>query len=222
MNKVNSVICFFFSSFQPTLFFTMYQKQNSSISSYSLGKASIIVSRPDIKTPPRTTSLHFRQILSQSPPSSLLSLFEEEFEDVDLSTDDDSISSSESVPMDNLSYRIAAALKSSAMGDRNLSSLSSGNASIIRSKSVNSGGSTKNSNRLSSRLFSWGKNKRHSAPAKPSQQPPRYDNGRAELLSHGVQVKEIQSTLHPIVVSSISHIYPAKFQVYEPTEFARY
>lgn len=215
----------------------MYKKHNSSStssissvkSSYSSGKASIIVSRPCIETPPRTTSLNFRQLISQSPPSSLLSLFEEEFEDVDLSADDDSssISSTDSgEPMDDLSNRITAALKLSAMGGHNLSSLSSGNASIVRSKSMNDK-NIKKSNRLSSRLFSWGsKSKRHSAPSKPAQHPspPRYDNGRAELLYHGVQVKEIQSTLDPIVVSSYSsHIYPPhRFQIYEPTEFTRY
>lgn len=201
----------------------------SSRSSYSSGTASIIVSQPNasnIETPPRTTSLNVKQLISQSPPSSLLSLFEDEFEDVDLVADNGSLISRESteeVSMDNMSNIIATALKLSTTGGRNLSSLSTGNASIIRSKTLDS--DKKKRNRFSQRFFSWGdsKNSKKSAVFSPSpslQQlilPPRYDDGKAELIFRGVRVKEIQSTLDPIVLSSKTNIYSDNsLLVYKP------
>jgi hypothetical protein len=186
-------------------------------SSYSSGTASIIVSQQTsnnkIETPPRTTSLNVKQFISQSPPSSLLSLFEDEFEDIDLIADNGSLTSCESreeLTMDNMSNVIATALELASTGGKNLSSLSTGKASIIRSKSIDD--HKKKSNRLSKRFFSWsGSSKSQKSTSVVSSQPfilpPRYDDGKAELIFRGVRVKEIESTLDPIVLSSKMNIY---------------
>ena len=170
--------------------------------------------------------INVKQLISQSPPTSLLSLFEEEFEDIDLVVDNGSLISHESteeVSMDNMSNIIATALKLSTTGGRNLSSLSTGNASIIRSKTLD--GNKKKRNRFSQRFFSWGegKNSKKSAVFSPSPSPQqlvlplRYDDGKAELIFRGVRVKEIQSTLDPIVLSSKTNIYfDNSLLVYKP------
>lgn len=132
-------------------------KSNSSSfrSSYSSGTASIVVN--NIQTPCRTTSLHFRQILFQSPPSSLLSMFEDEFEEIDL---------------DKTTTEI-----------KMKSSLLYGKASIIHPKNFNS-------HQFSTRFFKWKKNK------------VEFDDGKAELVHRGIRVKEIISTLDPMILTN--------------------
>ncbi|KAG2206973.1 hypothetical protein INT47_008442 [Mucor saturninus] len=120
-------------------------------SSYSSGTASIIVH--NIQTPPRTTSLQFRQLILQSPPS----MFEDEFEEIDLA-------------------ETVTELKTK-------SSLEYGKASIIHPKNLNT-------QRFSIRLFKWKKNK------------VKFDDGKAELIYRGIPVKEIISTLDPMVLTN--------------------
>lgn len=65
------------------------------------------------------------------------------------------------------------------------SSLLYGKASIVHPKNSNY-------HRFSARLFKWKKNK------------VEFDDGRAELIYRGIQVKEIISTLDPMVLTSCS------------------
>ncbi|CEP16658.1 hypothetical protein [Parasitella parasitica] len=181
-----------------------------------------------VETPPRTTSLQFRQIIKNSPPTSLLlCMFENEFEGAyfgTCSTSPDirpSVSSKSSSPasyclptdnsditLENMTQLIATAIELSMSKNNELSSFSSGNASI---KYDNKSPKKKN-NPFSRNLLNWG------SIAKPTTSV--LDNGKEELINHGIPVKEIKTTLRPMVVpTEFNHNFP-KISLQRP-QFAR-
>ncbi|GAN07617.1 hypothetical protein MAM1_0168d07119 [Mucor ambiguus] len=166
-----------------------------------------------IKTPPRTTSLKFRQMIMNSPPSSLLSMFDDEFEQIDLNatcTDDygcssrSTMSSSSSstfesrnndLTLESMSNVIAAAIELSMSNNKRLSSLSAGNASIKYTKRS----PKKKENRFSKHLFRWSNSPSITTPPLPK--PMRaYDDGKQELMYRGIRVQEVLSTLDPMII----------------------
>lgn len=197
-------------------------------SSYSTGTASIIVHQPTVKTPPRTTSLHFRRILLESN-SSLLSLFEDEFEDIDLddtSTISSCSSSSSSIKTASSSEEdlaiITAAIQLSTLRGESVSSLSSGNTSIIRQKSINNQNTINRSSMPPMSLFRWNSScsKRSSGSSdsgsikskisSSSTQIKKQDQLQYELIFRNTQVKD---TLEPMILpfDSISNISRTQF-----------
>lgn len=199
-------------------------------SSYLDGTASIIL--PCIETPPRTTSLKFRQIIVNSPPSSLLSMFEDDFEDIDLQTPSSSNCSSRStcsssfstefgddLTLENMSNVIAAAIEVSMSSSKRMSSYSAGNASIKYSKEL----PKKKENRHSKNPFKWTSSVlTTTATTATTTKPMRvYDDGKQELLFRGIQLKEVQTTLDPMIVSTeFTHGYP-EITLQRP-QFARF
>ncbi|KAL9544409.1 hypothetical protein MBANPS3_007646, partial [Mucor bainieri] len=178
------------------------------------------LSSSTIKTPPRTTSLKFRQIIMNSPPSTLLSMFDDEFEQIDLNTSStpdvgrssrstaSSSSSSTSstssqycnndLTLESMSNVIAAAIELSMSNSKRLSSLSAGNASIKYTKKA----PQKKESRFSKQLFGWSSN-----PPTPSTNTPTlpkpmrvYDDGKQELLYRGIRVQEVPTTLDAMII----------------------
>ena len=180
---------------------------SKNVSSYASGLASIIVVEPStIKTPPRTTSLQCKYLASFQS-SLAISKYDEEFEDIDLSADDNSSTSStnsslscENEQNQNISPIITAAIQLSKMRKKRLSSLLSGKASIVYNTPQASESKRK---RLSPRFFSW--SNQSDGKINPSKKPtynppPQYDDGKAELIFRGIRVKEIPNTLDPIML----------------------
>ncbi|KAI8637628.1 hypothetical protein BD408DRAFT_424255 [Parasitella parasitica] len=173
--------------------------------------------QPDtyLETPPRTTSLQFWQIIKNSSPSSLplCSIFENEFKGADFDTcsashtcysscSDSSNSSSlycsstdnNDITLERLSHVVAAAIKSSMSNSKCIYSFFSGNASIIYDKIS----SKKRNDQFSTSLSNWAR----SATARPKLPNSVYDDGKDELIYHGISVNEIKTTLNPMVVST--------------------
>ncbi|KAI9477932.1 MAG: hypothetical protein EXX96DRAFT_568747 [Benjaminiella poitrasii] len=190
-----------------------------------------------IKTPPRTTSLRFREIIQQTSTtarnSSILSMFDEdshdEFEDIDLNAP----SSSNDITLENMSSMIAAAIQLSSTSSnryfrtRRLSSLSAGNASIIYDKKKK-----KNNNRLSSlSVLLFNDKKKDSFPptttttdtVSTAHKPSAFgcyhypiNDGKEELIYRGIRVQEIKSTRKPMVVP-VDYLNPfPKIQLQRP------
>jgi hypothetical protein len=183
--------------------------------------------------PPRTTSLKFRQIIMGSPSSSLLSMFEDDFEDIDLETASRNNCSSRStcsssfstefeddLTLENMSNVIAVAIELSMSTSKCMSSYSEGNASIKYNKKL----SKKKENRYVKNPFKWSSRVSTTTltTATTTTKPMKvYDDGKQELLYRGIQVKEVQTTLDPIIVSTeFTHDYP-EITLQRP-QFARF
>ncbi|KAK4511323.1 Mitochondrial oxaloacetate carrier protein [Mucor velutinosus] len=176
------------------------------------------ISSNTIKTPPRTTSLRFRQMIMNSPPSSPLSMFDDGFEQIDLnstctdevgcslhSTTSSSSSSSsiteccgDDLTLENMSNVIAAAIELSMSNHKRLSSLSAGNASIKYTKKS----TKKRENRFSKHLFRWSTNPTTSTTTTPILPKPMrvYDDGKQEPLYRGIRVQEVPTTFDPMII----------------------
>lgn len=199
-------------------------------SSYLDGTASITL--PYIEMPLRTTSLKFRQIIINSPPSSLLSMFEDDFEDVDLeaanssncrsrSTCSSSFSteSGDDLTLENMPNVIAAAIELSMSSSKRMSSYYEGNASIKYSKKI----PKKKEDRRSKNPFKWSSSVSTTTAITATTTKPMkvYDDGKQELLYRGIQVKEVQTTLDPmIVLTEFTHGYPET--ILQRPQFARF
>lgn len=166
-------------------------------------KASLIVN-----TPPRTTSLHFRHLILESPSISLRSFLEDDMDDVDLndnflnssvtslvssvSTISDEENDSE---LEAISNTIVSTVCLYRSKEYNLSSLSIGKASIEQKPSISS------KNRLS-RIFSKVLRLKQKQPAASKEPSIVFDDGREDLIYYGVPVREIKSTSGIMVLST--------------------
>ncbi|KAI8877806.1 hypothetical protein K501DRAFT_278124 [Backusella circina FSU 941] len=185
-------------------------KRNSNaskrVSSYDDGNASIIV-KPKIKAPLRSSSLFnpYSQEIFQLQQEINNKNSIDEFEEIELVDDDTSSSST---------------LSSSEDDELNLSAAYGLSSRIINtSDSAISprGNSTKKQNRLSRMLFGWSYNKKASSSSTSSspssssspiaiKKAPMYDDGREELLYCGIQVKELRTTLDPMILPLANQI----------------
>lgn len=210
-------------------------------SSYSTGTASIIVNDPTcspIKPPPRKSSLNFRQILLQSPHASLLSLFEDEYEDVDLtkqergskrssssSSSSNSSISAASTSATNHSHIpinpsiIAAAIQLSSLKGESISSLSNGNVSILRRKSRRRN-NQQTIKEAPQHLFRWNSTGSNESSSISTQQ--QHDHWLYTKSDKDRRAKEFVNTLHPMVEPSLFDLLDKNYIQKPQFAFFRY
>lgn len=181
--------------------------------------------KPTIKTPPRTTSLKFRQLILESPTSPLW-FFDDDFEEVDLNSNNPrnnstpSLSSvstvsdeQEDIELEAVSNAIVTTLQLYRSQDRNLSSLSVGSASIQHEPKPK-----KRPNRIS-RVFSKAFSNKSSSSINTTNLSTNavvFDDGREDLIYHGMPVTEIKSTLNPMIVSTEFKLTVSDIQLQKP------
>lgn len=162
-----------------------------------------------IKTPPRTTSLKFRQIIMNSPSSSI---FGDDFKQINL---DETTTDVVCSPRSTTSSLSSLCTKCSGgdltplenmSGDKRLSSFSAGNASIKYTKKL----PKKKENRFSKHLFRWSSNSATSSTATTTAPKPLrvYDDGKQELMYRGIRVQEVPTTLDLMVIPLNVHFRP--------------
>jgi hypothetical protein len=187
-------------------------KSPKKVSSYDDGKASIIV-QPNIKAPVRSSSLfnsysqeifQLQQEINNKKPI-------DEFEEVELVEDDTSSSSTLSSSEDDELSLSAAEVAASVRSSRIIPS--SNNMPPIEN-------SKKKQNRLSRMIFGWSSSKKPTPTTiQKASLPSIYDDGREELLYRGIQVKELRTTLNPMVLPLANQI-PQPQSIQRP-EFTR-
>lgn len=165
-----------------------------------------------IKTPPRTTSLKFRQIIMNSPSSALFSIFGGNFKQIHLDETTTDVGCS---PRSTTSSLSSWSTKCSGgdltplenmPGDKRLPSFSAGNASIKYTKKL----PKKKENRFYKHLFRWSSNSATFSTATSTAPKPlrAYDDGKQELMYRGIRVQKVPTTLDLMVIPLDVHFRP--------------